>query len=35
MTAGDLVIRQGTRHGWRNESERPATIMFFMLGKGH
>ncbi len=34
MTAGDLVVQQGTRHGWRNEIERPATIMFFMLGKG-
>jgi uncharacterized cupin superfamily protein len=32
LSAGDLVVQQGTRHGWRNTSESPATIMFFMLG---
>ncbi len=34
LSTGDLVIQQGTRHGWRNTSERPATIMFVMLGPG-
>lgn len=34
LSAGDLVVQQGTRHGWRNISERPATIMFIMLGTG-
>lgn len=34
LSAGDLVVQQGTRHGWRNKSERPATIMFVMLGTG-
>jgi hypothetical protein len=34
LTAGDFIVQQGTRHGWRNTSERSATIMFFMLGKG-
>lgn len=34
LTAGDLVVQQRTRHGWRNISERPATIMFMMLGSG-
>ncbi len=33
LGVGDLVVQQGTRHGWRNESERPATIIFVMLGK--
>ena len=33
LSAGDLVVQQGTRHGWRNKSERPATIMFVMLGR--
>jgi hypothetical protein len=32
LSAGDLVVQQGTRHGWRNVSERSATIMFFMFG---
>jgi hypothetical protein len=34
LFAGDIVIQQATRHGWRNYSERPATIAFFMLGAG-
>jgi mannose-6-phosphate isomerase-like protein (cupin superfamily) len=34
LSAGDLVVQQGTRHGWRNKSERPATIIFVMLGTG-
>lgn len=34
LSAGDLVVQQGTRHGWRNTSERPATIIFVMLGTG-
>lgn len=34
LTAGDLVVQQGTRHGWRNKSGQPATIMFLMLGGG-
>ncbi len=34
LTAGDLVVQQRTRHGWRNQSGRPATIMFVMLGTG-
>lgn len=32
LSAGDLVVQQATRHGWRNKGTRPATIAFVMLG---
>jgi len=32
LAAGDIVVQQATRHGWRNKSEQPATIAFIMLG---
>ena len=32
LTAGDIVVQQATRHGWRNKGEHPATIAFVMLG---
>jgi hypothetical protein len=35
LHAGDIVIQQATRHGWRNKSERPATIAFVMLAAKH
>jgi hypothetical protein len=28
----DTVIQNGTRHGWRNKSDRPATIAFVLIG---
>jgi len=28
----DVVIQNGTRHGWRNRSNLPATILFVMIG---
>jgi mannose-6-phosphate isomerase-like protein (cupin superfamily) len=31
LSAGDIVVQQATRHGWRNRGQRPATIAFFML----
>jgi hypothetical protein len=34
LSAGDIVVQQATRHGWRNKGERPATIAFVMLGTG-
>jgi hypothetical protein len=34
LDAGDIVVQQATRHGWRNKGERPATIAFVMLGAG-
>ena len=32
LVAGDIVVQQATRHGWRNKGEHPATILFVMLG---
>jgi hypothetical protein len=32
LSAADIVVQQATRHGWRNKTERPATIAFVMLG---
>jgi hypothetical protein len=32
LVAGDIVVQQATRHGWRNKGECPATILFVMLG---
>jgi len=32
LVAGDTVVQQATRHGWRNKGEHPATIAFVMLG---
>ena len=32
LVAGEIVVQQATRHGWRNKGERPATIAFVMLG---
>jgi hypothetical protein len=30
--AGEVVIQNGTRHGWRNRTDRPATVAFFVVG---
>ena len=30
--AGDIVIQNGTRHGWRNHSTEPATMAFVLIG---
>jgi quercetin dioxygenase-like cupin family protein len=35
LRAGDIVIQQATRHGWRNKSGHPATIAFVMLAGEH
>jgi hypothetical protein len=32
LTAGDVVIQQGTRHAWRNTSDRPVTMAFVLIG---
>jgi hypothetical protein len=32
LSAGDIVIQNGTRHGWRNRSDRPATVAFVLIG---
>ena len=28
----DVVIQNGTRHAWRNGSDRPATMLFVLIG---
>lgn len=28
----DMVIQNGTRHAWRNKSDKPATIAFVLIG---
>jgi hypothetical protein len=28
----DVVVQNGTRHAWRNKSDRPATLAFVLLG---
>ncbi|MGO4581483.1 cupin domain-containing protein [Cupriavidus sp. 2TAF22] len=28
----DVVIQNGTRHGWRNKSDKPATMLFVLVG---
>jgi quercetin dioxygenase-like cupin family protein len=32
LRAGDVVIQNGTRHGWFTHGEQPATIAVVMLG---
>ena len=32
LAAGDIVIQNGTRHGWRNRSGRPVTMAFVLVG---
>ena len=28
----DVVVQHGTRHAWRNKTERPATVAFVLIG---
>lgn len=32
LRPNDIVVQQGTRHAWRNKTNAPATIAFFMIG---
>ncbi|MEU6147474.1 cupin domain-containing protein [Streptomyces sp. NPDC047081] len=32
LSAGDVVVQHGTRHAWRNKSDRPATLMAVLIG---
>ncbi|MFF5968677.1 cupin domain-containing protein [Streptomyces collinus] len=32
LSAGDIVIQNGTRHAWRNRSDQPATMAFVLIG---
>ena len=32
LSAGDIVIQNGTRHGWHNRSDKPVTMAFVLIG---
>lgn len=32
LTTGDIAVQCGTRHAWRNKSERPTTMAFVLIG---
>ncbi|GAA3801554.1 cupin domain-containing protein [Streptomyces phyllanthi] len=32
LSAGDVVVQHGTRHAWRNKSDKPATLMAVLIG---
>jgi len=32
LSAGDVVVQNGTRHAWRNRSDRPCTMAFTLIG---
>jgi Cupin domain len=32
LTAGDTIVQLGSRHAWRNRSDRPATVAFVLTG---
>jgi mannose-6-phosphate isomerase-like protein (cupin superfamily) len=32
LTAGDVLVQHGTRHAWRNRSDKPATLLAALIG---
>lgn len=32
LSRGDVVVQNGTRHAWRNKSDKPATMLFVLVG---
>ncbi|MFE7903015.1 cupin domain-containing protein [Streptomyces sp. NPDC057424] len=34
LKPGDIVVQNGTRHAWRNNSAEPATVFFVLIGAG-
>src|SRR5882724_5328024 len=32
LNRGDVVVQNGTRHAWRNEGNKPVTMLFFLNG---
>lgn len=32
VRAGDIVVQNGTRHAWRNRTDKPATVAFVLIG---
>jgi mannose-6-phosphate isomerase-like protein (cupin superfamily) len=35
LSTGDIVIQNGTHHGWRNRSDQPVTMAFVLVGVEH
>lgn len=35
LRQGDVVVQVGTRHAWRNRSNRPARMFFVLIGAKH
>ena len=33
LRAGDVVVQHGTRHAWRNKSDKPTTILAVLIGE--
>ena len=31
LVPGDIVVQNGTRHAWRNKSDKPATMLFVLV----
>lgn len=32
LRRGDIVVQNGTRHAWRNRTDKPATVAFVLVG---
>jgi len=32
LQAGDTIVQNGVRHAWRNHSDRPCTMVIFLVG---
>jgi uncharacterized cupin superfamily protein len=32
LSPRDVVVQNGTRHAWRNRSDKPATMLFVLVG---
>lgn len=34
LRQGDVIVQMGTRHAWRNRSDKPARLFFVLVGAG-
>lgn len=32
VRTGDIVVQNGTRHAWRNKTDKPVTVVFILIG---
>jgi hypothetical protein len=32
ITPGTVVVQRGTRHAWQNRSDKPATMLYVLVG---